>query len=169
MHHEEGDHMNWVMETVSQYGYAAIYILLAVGIVGLPIPDEILMTTVGYLASIQTLDYMPSIAISFLGAMTGMMLSYWLGRTFGHPLLIRYGKYVFLTPDKLDKVAHWFKRYGGWTILIGYFIPGLRHLTCYFSGISGMRFRNYFFIASLGALLWCSIFITMGHALGRMT
>ncbi|GIP40180.1 putative membrane protein YbfM [Paenibacillus sp. J31TS4] len=158
--------MAMLEDLIGQYGYIALFFLLAVGIVGLPVPDELLMTFVGYLTSIGTLNYYLSVVVSFLGAMSGMIVSYLLGRKVGKPLLWRYGKWIKLTPDKLDRVETWFNRYGPWTVSFGYFIPGIRHLTCYLSGTIGMRARKYLLFAGMGALFWCVLFITLGYMLG---
>lgn len=129
-------------------------------------PDEILMTLVGYLSSIFVLQYIPSLMVCFVGTMTGMTVSYFIGKRVGKPLLERYGKWVFLTAGKMAKVEKWFHRYGPWTIVFGYFIPGVRHLTCYFSGITGMGYKKYLLISGLGAFAWCLIFITLGYFVG---
>ncbi|MCM3337785.1 hypothetical protein M3650_03825 [Paenibacillus sp. MER TA 81-3] len=76
--------MEWICEAISQYGYAALYLLLALGIVGLPVPDEILMTLVGYLPSIFVLQYIPSLMVCFAGTMTGMTVSYCLFLGWAH-------------------------------------------------------------------------------------
>ncbi|RXZ81676.1 DedA family protein [Paenibacillaceae bacterium] len=148
---------------VSQYSYFAIYGLLTLGIVGLPVPDEMLMILVGSLSSSSILNLYDAILIAFLGTMTGMTLSYFLGNRIGKPLLLKYGKWVRLTPQRLEKVERWFKKYGIWSIMFGYYIPGIRHLTCYMAGVIGIRFRNYLLISGIGALIWCSLFITLGY------
>lgn len=158
--------MHVAQEMIAQYGYAALYILLALGIVGLPIPDELLMTFIGYLASLGLIRYWPAVLVSFLGAMTGMLVSFWVGRSFGKPLLSKCGKWFKLTPKRIEKAEKWFDKYGPWTICIGYFLPGIRHLTCYLSGVSGMSFRKYVWFAGLGALVWCLFFITLGYFVG---
>ncbi|TMV46586.1 DedA family protein [Paenibacillus mesophilus] len=158
--------MSFVQEMIAQYGYTALYVLLALGIVGIPIPDELLMTFVGYLTSLDLLDYPIALTVSFMGAMTGMTCSYWAGRHFGKPLLWKYGKWVKLTPKRLGKAEKWFNRYGLWTVSFGYFIPGIRHLICYLSGVSGMNQRKYLLYAGFGALFWCLCFITLGYFVG---
>lgn len=72
--------MEFAKEFIGQYGYFAIYGLLALGVIGMPIPDEVMMTFVGYLASISVLNYSVSIAVSFGGAFTGGLLSYTIGK-----------------------------------------------------------------------------------------
>ncbi|MEK8128916.1 DedA family protein [Paenibacillus filicis] len=151
---------------LSQYGYIAIFVLLALGIIGLPVPDELLMTFVGYLSSSGFLLLPIAIAVSFLGTMSGMLFSYALGRKFGKPLLHKYGKWIKLTPKRLDKAESWFSRYGAWAICFGYFIPGIRHVTCYLAGVSAMRLRRYVLFAGAGALFWCVLFTSIGYHVG---
>jgi membrane protein DedA with SNARE-associated domain len=153
-------------EFIVQYGYFAIYVLLALGIVGLPVPDEILMIFVGYLTIVGLLTYWIAIAVSFAGAMTGMTLSYLFGHKVGKPFLVKYGKWVKLTPERLGKAESWFHKYGLWTVFFGYFVPGVRHFTCYLAGASRVKFWRYLLYAGTGALVWCIAFITLGHFLG---
>jgi len=124
------------------------------------------MTLVGYFSSIGLLYFPVALVISVLGAMSGMLCSYALGRKFGKPLLWKYGKWVRLTTKRIEKTERWFERYGPWAICIGYYIPGFRHLTCYLAGMSNMNPRKYVFYSGLGALCWCAIFISIGYFLG---
>lgn len=158
--------MSFIQDMIAQYGYIALYILIALGVVGVPVPDELLMMFIGYLASVNLLHYGAAAAVSFMGTMTGMLCNYWAGRKFGKPLLSKYGKWFKLTPKRLTKAEQWFDRYGPWTVSFGYFIPGIRHLTCYLSGVSGMDHRKYVIYASLGAIIWCLLFITFGYFVG---
>ncbi len=159
--------MDLIKELIAQYGYFALFFLLALGIVGLPIPDETLMTFVGYLTSIQVFNFYIALAVSFSGSLSGMIFSYFLGRKFGRPLLLKYGKWLRLTPAKLNKAEGWFNKYGLWAVSFGYFIPGIRHFTCYLSGISGVGFRKYLLFAGSGAFVWCVTFITAGYFIGE--
>jgi membrane protein DedA with SNARE-associated domain len=154
---------DWIL----QYGYAALYGLLAVGIIGLPVPDEILMTFVGYLVSIGWFSFPASLAACFAGSMTGMLLSYYVGNKVGKPFLCKYGKWVKLTPARLEKAEGWFQRFGLWTVFFGYFVPGVRHFTCYLAGISGVRIWRYLLYAGSGALVWTVTFITLGRFIGH--
>lgn len=152
---------------IVQYGYIALYAMLALGIIGLPIPDETLMTFVGSLTSYGHMSYAKALSVSFLGSMTGMLISYYLGRKIGKPFLYRYGKWVYLTPERLERSERWFQKYGMWTVAFGYFVPGIRHFTCYLAGISGIIFWRYVLYAGVGALIWCAAFITLGHVIGH--
>ena len=95
-----------------------------------------------------------------------MVVSYLIGHRVGKPFLYRYGKWFKLTPNRIERAEGWFKKYGLWTVFFGYFVPGVRHFTCYLSGVSGVKFYKYMFYAGTGALLWCTTFLTLGHFIG---
>lgn len=154
-------------EWIMHYGYAALYGLLAVGIIGLPVPDEILMTFVGYLISIGWFSYILALLVCFGGSMTGMLISFWIGHKVGKPFLWKYGKWIKLTPNRLSKAEGWFHRYGLWTVSFGYFVPGVRHFTCYLAGVSGVAFWRYLLYAGSGALIWVVTFLTLGYFIGE--
>ncbi|MBU8887590.1 DedA family protein [Bacillus sp. FJAT-27001] len=158
--------MELVQQLISDYGYIAIFLMLTLGIIGLPIPDEVMMTLVGYFAHLNVLNYGLSILISFIGALLGMIISYFIGRKAGRPFINKFGKWVGLKEKRMEKVDRWMKKYGPYTIILGYFIPGIRHVTCYFSGIGRMEFKIYLCFAAIGAFLWCFIFITIGKFIG---
>jgi membrane protein DedA with SNARE-associated domain len=152
---------------VSQHGYAGIFSLLVFGIVGLPVPDEWLLTFSGYLVFRQTLSFIPTFGAAFLGSACGITFSYLLGRLFDTYVLLKYGRYFHLTPERLDKVHGWFERRGRWTLLVGYFIPGVRHLTGYVAGASELTFAKFALFAYSGAFCWAAVFITLGYVLGE--
>ncbi len=152
-------------ELIGQYGYFAVFILLSLGIVGLPIPDEALMTLIGYFTHIGTLNYELAIIISFSGTFLGMLISYMIGKKAGKPLLDRFGKWIGMKGNNLIKVESWIRKFGPYSLLIAYFIPGVRHLTFYCCGIAHMKLRKYLLYGGIGAFIWCFVFITMGKVL----
>ncbi|MGE8035284.1 hypothetical protein B1B04_21935 [Lysinibacillus sp. KCTC 33748] len=158
--------MEFISSFISQYGYLAIFLILSLGIIGLPIPDEILMTFVGFLCHEGHLNFLLSIILSFLGTSTGMVFSYAIGSKLGTPLIIKYGKWFGLNNRRFTKVERWFHRFGPWTIIIGYFVPGIRHVTSYMSGITQMKFSTFLAFACFGAMVWVIIFISIGYFLG---
>ncbi|NOU97903.1 DedA family protein [Paenibacillus sp. LMG 31456] len=160
--------MDDILLLIENYGYIALYCLLAVGIIGIPVPDEILMTTVGSLTlEGGPLSFGTSFIVCFAGTMTGMLVSYYLGKTVGKPFLYRYGKWVKLTPQRLERAEGWFKKYGIWAVVFGYYVPGVRHFTCYLAGVSGVALWRYLLYAGSGALVWCLTFLSLGHFIGR--
>jgi membrane protein DedA with SNARE-associated domain len=156
-----------VMNIVSNYGYIGLFGLLMFGIVGLPVPDEILMTLAGYFITLHKLRYLPTVLIAILGSMTGMSFSFLIGRYLGAPFLHRYGKFVSLTPERYKRVDKWFERFGQWTVTFGYFIPGIRHLTALSAGISRWTFRTFVIYAFLGSVIWVMTFVNLGVFFGK--
>ncbi len=156
-----------VLQWISQYGYVAIVFLLMFGILGVPIPDEVLLAFSGYLVFKGELSIAPTIASGFLGSICGITLSYVLGRTGGHYLIRRYGRWVHVTQTKVDRVHDWLEHAGRWGIFFGYFIPGVRHLTALVAGTSRLRYAVFAAFAYTGALVWSTSFVTTGFFLGR--
>jgi membrane protein DedA with SNARE-associated domain len=158
--------MEMILQWVTHYGYAAIFFLLLLGIVGLPVPDESLLTFVGYLAYKHQLALIPAYASASLGSMCGITVSYGLGRSLGLFILHHYGRFLHVTPEEMDKVHDWFGRFGRWTLLMGYFIPGIRHLTAVVAGTSRLRPLSFAIFAYSGALLWAATFVSIGFFFG---
>jgi membrane protein DedA with SNARE-associated domain len=156
-----------VLAWITQYGYAAIFCLLVLGIVGLPVPDETLLTFSGYL--IYKGHFVPAAAFfaALGGSASGITISYVLGRTFGLKLIHRYGKYLRITEDHIHKAHAWFDRVGHWGLTFGYFVPGVRHFTAYAAGMSEVGPRTFALFAYSGAVLWVTTFLTLGYFLGE--
>jgi len=155
-----------VLAWISQYGYFAIFFLLVFGIIGLPIPDETLLTFSGYLIYKGNLHLPLAFACALAGSACGITISYQLGRLLGHRVLLRYGKYLHLTEERLAMAHAWFARIGHWALTVGYFIPGVRHLTAYAAGISDVAPHQFAVFAYSGAVLWVSTFLSLGYLLG---
>jgi len=156
-----------VLAWIAQYGYAAIFSLLVLGIVGLPVPDETLLTFTGYLVFTGHLSPVPAFLSACAGSAYGITISYMLGRTFGLKLIHRYGKYVRITEDHIVKAHAWFARVGHWGLTFGYFIPGVRHLTAYAAGMSEVEPHQFALFAYSGSILWTASFISLGYFLGE--
>lgn len=155
-----------IFQWVIRYSYLGIFSCLVVGIVGLPIPDEALLTFAGYLVHKGQLRLLPTILAAFLGSMVGITTSYVLGRTLGFYLLRRYGSRVKLSPERLDRVRAWVKRRGKWALIYGYFLPGLRHLTAYMAGASKLELPVFALFAYSGGFFFCATYILLGYVLG---
>ena len=158
--------MDWLFEWLSQYGYAGLFAGLLFGILGLPIPDETLLVFCGYLIYRGRLDFTAAFLAGFAGSLCGITLSFYLGRTLGRKVALRYGKYIRLTPEHLDQVDRWFDRIGAWSLSIGYFIPGVRHFTALVAGMGRMRYFTFALFAYSGAAVWVALFLTLGYVFG---
>src|SRR6185295_8603588 len=158
-----GDILQWV----STNGYPAIFFLLMLGIVGLPIPDETLLVFCGYLISQGKLDPTTTWFTAASGSLCGITLSYAIGRTLGLGVIHRYGAVLRITPARLDSVHRWFDRIGHWALFVGYYIAGVRHFTAIVAGVSRISIFSFMAYAWTGGLLWVSTFLTLGYYLGE--
>lgn len=153
-------------DIIYNYRYAGLFLLLMFGMIGLPLPDEFLMAFSGFQISLGHMAFGKTLLIATAGSFLGMNLSYWLGRGLGIPFLHKIAPYLHLNEKRIARAEHWFQRYGDRLIVIGYFFPGFRHFTAYFSGMSELYYGRYATLAASGALLWSLTFITLGRVLG---
>lgn len=158
--------VDFITGLFTHYGYIVLFTVLTVELIGAPTPGETLMTYCGFLVFQGKLNWGASIMVAALGVISGITISYFIGRNLGIPFFNKYGSYIHLGPDKLEKTSQWFERYGNGLLFIAYFIPGVRHVTGYFSGITGIPYRRFAFNAYIGALIWVSTFISLGKILG---
>src|SRR5689334_20605781 len=147
-------HVASILEWVSHYGHVAIFCLLVLGIVGLPVPDETLLTFSGYLVYTGRFHFATTLLTAFAGSSCVIPISYILGRAYGLRLVRRYGRYVHFVEDKLAKVHNWFERIGRWSLTVGYYIPGVRHFTAYVAGASALEAHEFALFAYSGAFIW---------------
>lgn len=159
--------MDVVFSWIAQYGALALFALLMLGIVGLPVPDETLLTFAGYLIFTHKLAPGPTVTAALLGSMCGITLSYAIGRMFGPDLIHRAGHLVRIHPQDLDRMRAWFIHWGKYTLLACYFVPGVRHLAALAAGSSRLPPAVFAPFAYAGGVLWSGTFLTLGYALGE--
>jgi membrane protein DedA with SNARE-associated domain len=155
--------MNTLLLWVTHYGYIGIFSLLMFGMIGLPIPDETLLAAIGFLISKGHLSFIPAVLAAFLGSICGISISYVIGRTGGFYLIKKYGYLVRITEDKLNRAEHWFHRGGKWSLILGYFLPGIRHLTAIVAGATKLEYPSFALFAYFGGFIWTISFISLGY------
>jgi membrane protein DedA with SNARE-associated domain len=146
---------------LGQYGYPAIFFLLIGGIVGVPIPDQLLLVVSGYLILTRSLSVAPTLLAAVLGSICGITLSYILGRCSGSYLV----KSRFAA-TRLEKARNYFERFGGWTLVFGYFVPGIRNLIGFTSGMIQLKPRVFAPFAYSGAVVSSLTCVALGYFLG---
>jgi membrane protein DedA with SNARE-associated domain len=104
--------------------------------------------------------------LAFCGAVLGDNIGFAIGHFGGRPLIARYGRYIFLTPDRLDRAAGFFDRHGGWIIIVARFIEGLRQANGIIAGISGIHWAKFLVFNTIGAALWVAVWTTVGYLSG---
>jgi membrane protein DedA with SNARE-associated domain len=139
-----------VLGWITQYGYFAIFLLL-----------------VCYLVFKGALSLPLAYAAALGGSLSGITISYTLGRAFGMKLIHRYGRYIHITEDRVDKAHAWFARVGHWGLTFGYFVPGLRHLSAFAAGMSAVELPQFALFAYSGGCLWVATFLGLGYFLGE--
>ena len=154
-------------QLIIHYQYFGLFIGLAGGIIGLPIPDEVLLTFVGYNITLNRMDFTPSLLTSFGGAIFGITLSYLLGAILGLPFLHKYGSYIGINEKRITYVHDLFDKWGGLLLFFGYFIPGVRSVTAFIAAVSGMNWVKFAMFAYAGAVVWCTTFILLGEHVGK--
>jgi membrane protein DedA with SNARE-associated domain len=151
---------------ITKYSYAGIFIALGLGVVGLPIPDESLIAYTGFLSSQGKLDVVLLLPVIVAGTSLGITISYLLGR-FSHRYILRKYNKFSINAAHLQNIKEFYDKYGRFTLLIGYFIPGVRHLTAIVAGMNYMSYRQFALFAYAGAFLWTTTFLTLGYLLGH--
>lgn len=158
---------HFLLHWVSRYGVFGIFGLLFLGVFGLPVPDETLLTFAGVLIRRGELHFIPTYIAAALGSMGGITVSYVVGRTLGYEVVHRYGRWLHVTSHDLHRVEQWFEHSGRWILTFGYFIPGVRHLTAIVAGSSELPAHSFMRYAYAGAALWSLAFISFGWYVGH--
>ena len=158
--------LDYVIELFNHYGYIAVLISLVLELIAFPLPGEALMTYCGYVVYMNKMSYLLSIIVATSGAIIGITISYFIGRALEIKLIENYGSYIHLNKNRMDKISTWYQKYGSMLLIVAYFIPGIRHITGYFSGITKVSYKKFAVSAYLGALIWTTTFMSLGRILG---
>ncbi|MFA6916542.1 MAG: DedA family protein [Parachlamydiales bacterium] len=156
-----------ITEWLLSYGSIAIFFLLVLGIIALPVPEDTLMILTGILIAKGSLEPKETLLAAYAGSMCGITTSYFIGRSAGMYFINRFGSWVGLTPAKVEIAHSWFQKFGKWTLVVGYFIAGVRHFTGFFAGMTYLDFRQFALFAYTGAFIWVSTFVALGYFFGH--
>jgi len=159
--------METIAQWVSQYGYAAIFIVQALSIIGVPFPDESTLVFFGYLVFRQNLNLVFAIVAAAAGSICGITISYSVGRSMGFYALRKLTRRIRVSPEALEKTRAKYSRFGPWLLFFGYFIPGVRHINAMVSGTMKLGFGRFALFAWSGAIIWVSVFVGLGYTLGE--
>jgi membrane protein DedA with SNARE-associated domain len=138
--------------TLNHYGYLAVVALLLLEDFGIPVPGETTLILAALYAGAGRLNVFLVGLLAFLAAVAGDNIGFAIGHFGGRPLVERYGRYIFLTPERIDKATNFFQRHGGKIVVVARFIEGLRQANGIVAGISGMH--------------WVATWTTLGYFSG---
>ena len=159
MHHLLEIWFSWVLSG----GYVGIIVLMAMGSTPLPVPAEVVVPPAAFLAAQGKLNPAGVILAATLGAYLGAAVIYWISRWIGRPLVLRFGRFILLTPHKLEHAEHWLSRYEAAGVFFARVLPVVRHLISIPAGIVRMNFGVFSVVTILGSAVSCSILAYLGH------
>ncbi len=152
--------------TLNHYGYLAVGGLVLLEDFGVPVPGETVLILASVYAGAGRLNIWLVALIGFLGAVVGDNIGFGIGHFGGRPLIERWGRYILLTPERLDKATDFFERRGASIIIIARFVEGLRQANGIVAGTTGMHWARFLLFNSIGAALWVGVWSSVGYFSG---
>jgi len=153
--------------TLNHYGYLAVVGLVLFEDFGLPVPGETILILAAVYAGTGRLNVLLVGLLGFLAAMLGDNIGFAIGHVGGQRLIKRYGRYILLTPSRIDRTTAFFERHAGWIIILARFIEGLRQANGIIAGTSGIRWAKFLAFNALGAALWAAAWTSVGYLAGN--
>jgi len=166
MHDILGHVATWIISVISAMGYWGVALLMAIESACIPLPSEIIMPFAGYLVSIGQLNLIGVATAGAIGCNLGSIPAYWAGQYGGRAFILKWGKWVLIGADELDKAERFFARFGNFSILIGRMLPVIRSFIAFPAGMARMnqvRFHIYTFI---GSWPFCYVLALIGKHMG---
>jgi membrane protein DedA with SNARE-associated domain len=160
--------LQWYLGALDQGGYLLIALLMAMESSIIPLPSEFVIPPAAYLAHTRGTLSLPGIVIAgTLGSWFGASVMYWASYFLGRPLLMRYGRYVMVTPDKIEKAEAWSSHFGTVGVVISRLLPVIRHLIGIPAGIVRMNYWKFSLGTMAGSAIWCSVLCWVGVTAGQ--
>jgi len=168
----------WYLAALKTGGLPVVALLMTLESSFLPLPSEVIIPPAAHLADSDGLNFF-SFHFSGLSAQIGLVIAgtfgswlgatamYWLARVAGRPLILRYGKFILFTPEKLEKAESWSAHYGGMGVFVARLLPGARQLVGIPAGIAKMDYRKFSVFTIFGAAIWCSVLCYVGVKAGQ--
>jgi membrane protein DedA with SNARE-associated domain len=159
--------LNALAGILQQYGLWAIGLLITLEDFGVPVPGETILIAGAIYAGAGRLNIVALGVVAFVAAVTGDNIGFAIGHFGGRALALRFGKYVFLTEERLDKAEAFFDRRGSIVITFARFVEGLRQANGIIAGITGMHWLRFLVFNAIGAALWVGTWVTIGYFAGN--
>src|SRR6476619_944731 len=159
MHHLIEIWFGWVLNG----GYLGIIVLMAMESSIFPVPSEIVIPPAAFLAARGDLSFTGVILAGTLGSYLGSAITYSAARMPGRPVIQRFGKFFFVTSDKLERAEVWLERYEAGGVFFARLLPVIRHLISIPAGIVRMNFWTFSVVTIIGSAIWCSVLTYLGH------
>lgn len=151
---------------LASHGYLAVFGFLFIESFGAPVPGQTMLMAAGVFAGAGKLNVAGVAIVGFLAAVAGDNVGYLIGHLGGRGLVLRFGRYIFVTEERLKKVEDFFGRHGGKIVAVARFLDGLRQLNGVVAGIVGMPWRRFLACNALGAMAWVGVWTSVGYLAG---
>src|ERR687889_2022269 len=158
--------MDRILPLIEHYGYVVIPFGVMLESTGVPLPGETILLASGVLVQQGHLDLGDAIVFGILGAVIGDQIGYWVGREGGRRFVLRWGRYVFISPERLVRAEAFFERHGGKAVFLARFFSGLRVFGALVAGTSRMRWATFILYNALGGAVWATAVVPLGYFLG---
>jgi membrane protein DedA with SNARE-associated domain len=152
---------------IENYGYLIVFFGVVLGTMGIPFPSAAILLASGVLVQQGHLGLRGAIVFGILGAIVGNQIGYWVGYGVGRSFLLKWGRHVKLTPERLEWVENLFARHGGKAVFAGRFFSVSRVLEALVAGTSRMRWGTFFFYSVLGGAVWATAVVLVGYLFGQ--
>ena len=159
--------IDWIVSTVSSLGYPGVFVLMLLESSFIPFPSEVIMVPAGYLAFKGEMNIVIVILCGLIGSLAGALINYYLAKSLGRSLLLRYGSYVMFKEETLLKMEDFFSRHGHISTFTGRLIPVIRQYISIPAGLARMNLAIFCFYTSLGAGIWVIILTLLGYYIGE--
>ena len=159
--------LNALAGPLNHFGYWAVLLFVMIEDFGVPVPGETILIAAAAYAGAGRLNVIMVGVIGFVAAVIGDNIGFAIGHYGGRALVLRWGRYVRLTEERLDKAENFFNRHGAWIITIARFIEVLRQANGIVAGTTGMRWRRFLAFNALGAALWVGTWVSLGYLAGK--
>jgi membrane protein DedA with SNARE-associated domain len=153
-------------QLLGHWGYGAIFVVVVLGNVGVPLPEETVLALAGYLVWRGEMRVAVVIVVGIVSAVVGDNLGYWLGRRYGRSALPRYARWVLGHPERLVAMEGFVRRRGPFAVFVARFVPGIRFMAGPLAGGLGMHFAPFFAANVLGAVVYVPVVVGAGYAIG---
>ena len=158
MHHLIQVWFSWVLNG----GYLGIVVLMAMESSIFPVPSEVVIPPAAFLAAQGHLNIVGVIVAGTVGSYLGAAITYWVSLVVGRPLVLRYGRWFFVSPQKLEHAESWLARYETGGVFFARLLPVIRHLISIPAGIVRMPFGKFSAATISGSAMWCTILAYLG-------
>jgi membrane protein DedA with SNARE-associated domain len=154
-----------MLSLIGRYGYLIVFLGVMLEGVGIPLPGETVLITAGALAHRGSLTLWETMVVGSLGAVMGGQAGYCIGRFGGRPFVLRWGRYAFITSERLGRAESFFEQHGRKAVFFGRFIAGLRVFGALIAGMSRMSWGKFTVYSVLGGVVWATAVVALGYFL----